>query len=119
MDTGLIIRWGSVIPGREEQALALFDETVTYFGGLMETGKVTSFEPFLYSTSDFEVDQGFFIVKGPVASIFETMDSDAFKHILTKANLLLHHLSVSMLTVGDAVIGQLDRFNKARTELHI
>lgn len=119
MDTGLIIRWGSVVPGREEQSLALFDETVTYFGGLIEAGKITSFEPFLYSTSDFEVEQGFFIIKGPIAEIFEVMDSDAYKTLVTKGNLLLHHLSISILTVGDAVIGQLDRFNKARQELHV
>jgi hypothetical protein len=119
METGFIIRWGSIVPGREEQAMALFDETVTYFGRLMEAGTITSFEPFLYSTADFEVDQGFFIVKGPVAGIFETIDSDAHKTLMTKANLLLHHLNISLLTVGDAVIGQLDRFNKARAELHV
>jgi hypothetical protein len=119
MDTGLLIRWGSVIPGREEQALALFDETITYFGSLIEAGKVTSFEPFLYGTSDFETEQGFFIVKGPVASIFETIDSDAYKSLMAKASLLLHHLTVSLLTVGDGVVGQLDRFNKARAELHV
>lgn len=119
MDIGMLIRWGSVVPGREEQALALFDETVSFYGGLMEAGKVTSFEPFMYSTSDFETEQGFFIVKGPIAAIFETMDSDGYKNLVTKANLLLHHVSISLLTVGDGVVGQLDRFNKARMELHV
>jgi hypothetical protein len=119
MDTGLLIRWGQVVPGREEQALALFDETVTYFGGLIEAGKLTSFEPYMYSTADFETEQGFFVIKGPVTEIFSMIDSDAYKTLVTKANLLLHHVSISLLTVGDGIAGQLDRFNKARMDLHL
>jgi hypothetical protein len=119
METGLLVRWGQVIPGREEQALALFDESVAYYERLREAGKLTSYEPFMYNTSDFESETGFFILKGPVAEIFAIMDSDEYKNLVTKGTLLLHHLSINLLTVGDGVIGQVDRFNKARTELHV
>lgn len=119
MDTGLLIRWGSVVSGREEQALALFDETVNYYARLLEAGKLTSFEPFMYETADFEKEQGFFLIKGPVAEIFSMIDSDAYKDLLAKAGLVLHHLTVNLLTVGDAVLGEIDRFNKARSELHV
>lgn len=119
MDTGFILRWGSVVAGREELALALFDDTVSYFGRLMEEGKVTSFEPYLYKTSDFEAEQGFFLVKGPVTEIFALLESDEYKGFVAKGTLLLHHLSINLLAVGDDVVGQIDRFNKARTELHV
>lgn len=119
METGLMIRWGKVIPGREEQALALFTEVVAYYEGLKKEGKLSSYEPFLHRTADFGVEQGFFILKGPVQEIFAIMESDAFKGFTTKGLLLLDHFTVEMLIVGDEVLGQLDRYDKARTALHV
>ena len=119
MDAGLLIRWGQVVPGREEQALALFTETVTFFETLKEGKKLSSYEPFMYSTADFAAETGFFVLKGPVTEIFGLMDSDAYKTLITKANLLLQHLTINLLTVGDEIAGQLDRYDKARMELHI
>ena len=89
MDTGLLIRWGQILPGREDAAIALFEESVTYFLSLMENGKITSFEPFLFTMADVEEEQGFFLVKGAVPEIFALMDSDEYKTFMTKANLLL------------------------------
>lgn len=119
MDTGVLIRWGQVVPGREEQSLALFGEVVSYFESLRAEGKLTSYEPYLFSTSDFETEQGFFLIKGPVTEIFSMIDSDAYKTLVTKAMILLHHVNISLLTVGDEIAGQLDRFDKARMELHV
>ena len=119
METGLMIRWGKVIPGREEQALALFTEAVAYYEDLKKAGKLTSYEPFLRRTADFAVEQGFFILKGPVQEIFAIMESDAYKDFTTKGLLLLDHFTVEMLIVGDDVLGQLDRYDKARTALHV
>ena len=119
MDTGLLIRWGQILQGREDQALALFDETVAYFLGLLENKKISSFEPCLFSMSDFEEEQGFFLVKGPVADIFALMDSNEYKTFMTKGNLVLHHLRVNMLTVGDEVAQQLERYRNVRAEMHI
>lgn len=119
MDTGLMIRWGPVQAGREDQALALFNDTVNYFASLMESGKISGFEPYMFTVTDFEEEAGFFIVKGSFADIFALMDSDEYKSMVTKANLLLHHVKISMVNFGDGVAAQLDQFNKARAELHI
>jgi hypothetical protein len=119
MDIGLLIRWGSIIPGREAQALAFFDETVAYYGSLIEAGKLTSFEPFLFGSSDFDTEQGFFILKGPVTEVFSVMESDDYKTLVSKANLLLHHVHINLLTVGDGVVEQIARFDKARADLHV
>jgi hypothetical protein len=119
MEAGLMIRWGAVQSGREDQALALFDETVGYYGGLIEAGRLTSFEPFFLTTSDLETEQGFFIVKGPVAEVFTVIDSEEYKSFLVKAAMLLHHVRVDMLTVGDAIGLELERFSKTRAELNL
>lgn len=119
MDIGLLIRWGQILPGREDSAIALFEESVIYYLSLLENGKITSFEPFLFTMADLEEEQGFFLVKGPVPEIFALMDSDEYKTFMTKANLLVHHLRANMLSVGDGVTQQLERYANARAELHI
>lgn len=119
MDIGLFIRWGQILPGREDQALALFDEAVTYYLGLLEKGSISSFEPCLFTMADLEEEQGFFLVKGPVAAIFSLMDSDDYKTFMTKANLVVHHLRANMLTVGEGVAHQIERYRAVRAELHI
>jgi hypothetical protein len=119
MDIGLLIRWGQILPGREDAALKLFDETSTYFLSLVEGGKVTSFEPFLFTMSDFEEEQGFFVIKGPIAEIFALMDSEEYKDLVTKGHLLLHHLRINLLSVDEGVLTQLERYSKARAALHL
>lgn len=119
MESGLLLRWGKVIPGREEQALALFGDTHAYHEELKNEGKITHYESFLYGTADFSEQHGFTILKGPAQEIFAIMESDTFKDFTTKATLLLDHFTMEMLTVGDEVLRELDRYAKKRAELHI
>lgn len=118
MDVGLLIHYGAVVAGREEQAMVLYQDTTSFFGSLLKDGKITSFESFMYSTADFEEEQGFFIVKGPVAEIFAILDGDAYKTLVTRGNLLLHHVRIHLLTVGEGISAQLERFARASSALH-
>ena len=119
MDAGLMIRWGSARAGREDQAIALFDVALTYYSSLVQGGQLTNFEPFFLTTADLEDEQGFFILRGPAEGVQATMDSEEHKTLLIKAGLVLHHLRVSMLTVGDGVLMEMERYNKARAEMHL
>lgn len=119
MDTGLLIRWGRPIAGREEPAVQLFEDSTKFLTDLASKGKISYFEPFLYSTSDLEDELGFFVVKGPVTEIFTLIDSEPYKTLVTKANLLLHHVRIEMLVVGEQIALQIDRFAKVRVELQI
>src|SRR3990170_3711048 len=98
MDVGLMIRYGTCVPGRETQALELFEEATAYFKGKVEMGAITYFEPFFMATSDFEEETGFFLEKGLV---------------------LVEHLRADILTVGEGITLQLERAGKVRVELGI
>src|SRR6266508_3701309 len=66
MEIGLYIKFGKLVPGREEKAIDLFGEAIEYFGEKMAIGWLTFFEPFFFQTSDREEETGFFVLKGPV-----------------------------------------------------
>jgi len=117
MEAGLRLSWGSIIPGREREAFELFDYAMRYLDGKKTSGAVTYFEPFFVRTTDQEYEQGFIILKGPVAEIFKLMEEDEYLTLLSKAYYLLNHFKVDILTVGEGIVAQLDRSAKVRVEL--
>jgi hypothetical protein len=62
-DSGLLISWGETYPGREEQALRLWNETREYYGSLLEADRISRFEPFLVAGRGAPL-HGFMIVGG-------------------------------------------------------
>ena len=119
MDVGLIIRYGAIVPGRETQAIELFEEATRYYEEKVKAHTLTYFEPFLFMTSDYQEETGFFILKGPAPEVFKLMEEEKYRWLLQKASLLVEHLHVSFLTVGEEIREQLERFAKVRVELGI
>jgi hypothetical protein len=119
MDVGLMIRYGNLVPGREAQAIELFQESVTYFEEKLKAGSITFFEPFLMRTSDFEEETGFFLVKGPAPAMFAMMEEEPYLRLMQKGLMLVEHLRADILTVGEGIVMQLERAGKVRAELGI
>jgi hypothetical protein len=119
METGVIVRWGKLVPGREEKAIDLFAEATGYFGKLLAEKKVTYFEPFFFMTGDIENELGFFIFKGPDAYIFELLADEYFLMLQEKALYSVEHFQVDLLTVGEGISKQLERSAKVRVEYGI
>ena len=119
MDVGLMIRYGKLIPGRETQALELFDETIAYFRKKVEAGVLTFFEPFFLATGDFETETGFFVLKGPAPEIFKLESEEEYLRLMQKGIMLVEHLRADILTVGEGITLQVERAQKVRVELGI
>ncbi len=119
MEIGLIIRYGKLVPGREAQAIALFEESQTYFAEKVSQKVLTYFEPFFLSTSDLEEETGFFVLKGPAPEIFKLMEDEQYLRLMQKAMVLVEHLRADLLTVGERIREQVERSVKVRAELGI
>ncbi len=119
MDVGLLIRYGKVIPGREVTAIELFEEARQYFTAKLTRQEITYFEPYFLKTSDFEEETGFWIVKGPAPEIFRLMEEETYLRLLNKATMLVEHFEVELLTVGEEIPLQIERFQKVRAELGV
>lgn len=119
MEVGLIIRYGKMVPGREGQALDLFEESSRYFVKKLSEGVLTFFEPFFFSTTDLERETGFFILKGPAPEIFKLIEEEEYRRLMQKGLMLIEHLQADLLTVGEGVPIQVDLARKVRAELGI
>jgi hypothetical protein len=119
MDVGLLIRYGKLIPGREVQALELFEEATAYFHRKVDEGAITFFEPFFLFTGDLETETGFFLLKGPAPEIFKLEAEEEYLRLMQKGLMLVEHLRSEILTVGEGIRLQLERAAKVRAELAI
>jgi hypothetical protein len=54
-EAALCMVWGAPIPGREKQALNLFNETLQYWAGLQLEGEIERFDVTLLAPSGGEV----------------------------------------------------------------
>ena len=109
-ELGIIVRWGRVIPGREKEAVEGFTEATKYFGDLLAKGWLTYFEPFGYLSGDNDLENGFFLMKGPAEKVHEIFESEPTLRLKTQATMYLDHLTIEFLLVGDEVINNISRF---------
>lgn len=116
MDAGYIVKYGRLVPGREEKAFELFAETLTFWRDKLERGKIAYFEPFLYASGDSETDLGFFLIKGPQERIREILETEEYRILLTKANYVVEHLTKEWLIVAEEVMAQVERSQKVAME---
>jgi hypothetical protein len=119
MEIGLLIRYGKLVPGREAQAIELFEESTKYFAEKLSSKVITYFEPFFLMTSDLEEETGFFVLKGPAPEIFKLMEEERYLWLMQKAMVLVEHLRSDLLTVGEGIPAQVERAGKVRVELGI
>lgn len=119
MDVGILIKWGAPVHGREKESVALFEEVLDFGKRLLDEGKVTFFEPFLFAAGDMDVERGFILIKGEVTSIFTLMESEEYRHFYTKSLLVTTHVSSEMLATGDGFTQRLEEFKKAIAEVGV
>ncbi len=103
MEIGLIYRWGRPLPGREEEGAKTFNEVLQYMTELKKKGDITYFEPFMFTTGDIEVDNGFFLVKGPEEALRRTMAEEKYLELLMRSQRNVAHFKVDFLLLQDRI----------------
>ena len=108
MEAGMVVHFGGVFPGREQQAVDAFAETTKLYGEKLAEGTFTSFEPYLYETGDIREQLGFFIVKGSQEKILDFIDSRESAELRTKVAQICTHLQIELLYTGSRVLEQVN-----------
>ena len=116
MEVGYFIKYGRLVPGREEKAIELFNDAIALWRKHHTEGKITLFEPVLFASGDKEVDLGFFFIKGLEEKIYPILASEDYRMLLTRAAYVVDHLQTEMLIVGDEVARQAERTLKVAPE---
>ena len=101
-DGMLFIGWGEVIPGREQTALQVFNETLQYFGGLQQQGQITGAEPALLEPHGGDL-AGFILVRGEQEALSRLRSDAAFLRTIARAQLVVQRVGVVTAYTGEAL----------------
>ncbi len=112
MDAGLIIKWGKPVPGRENEAFALFGEAMEYYKEKLADRTISYHDTFMYRTGDVEERTGFTILKGEEAALAKVLEDERVRVFLIKGQLVLEHIDVEWVTVGEAAVLQVEQTAK-------
>lgn len=75
----LFLGWGPVVRGREQFALEVFQEAVSYYGKLQEEGQIERFDAYLLDPHGGDL-AGFFLIHGE-RSALDAVKSLSLIHI--------------------------------------
>jgi len=117
MATGaLVIGWGSVIQGREQKSLQVFNEAIQYYARLQQQGTIESFEPVALEPHGGDL-QGFLLIRGDREKLNALRTSEEFLRLNNCAALVVKHLGVITASIGEALQPLFTDFGTQASEL--
>jgi hypothetical protein len=115
-DDALFIGWGEVVRGREQRALEVFGETVSFWQEAQSNGRVDGFEPCLLQPHGGGLT-GFMLIHGERAQLDQIAASEEFARLMARANAIVEELGVVRGYCGEALGRQMGLFQEASAEL--
>lgn len=93
-DAAILIRWNRVVPGREQQALSLFGQSLEYYGTLQSEGAIESFEPMLLEPTGSDLN-GVIVLRGSAEKLSAIKRDERFVDITMRAAHLCEGFGVN------------------------
>ena len=100
-DSGLLISWGEVYPGREEQALRLWNDVKGYNDSLLEAGRISRVESFLVAGRAGL--RGFTITGGTPEQIGALTVDDEWVRIIMRLEFCCKDVRVNPLSFAEGL----------------
>ncbi len=117
MATGaLVIGWGSVIQGREQKSLQVFNEAIQYYARLQQQGTIESFEPVALEPHGGDL-QGFLLIRGDREKLNALRTSEEFLRLNNRAALVVNNLGVITAFIGEELQRLFTDFGTQASEL--
>ncbi len=98
----LFIGWNRVVPGKEKEAVALFEEALAYYGQQQQAGMIEGFEPVFLSPHGGDLN-GFILVRGEEAQLNQMRMTDEYLTLETRASILLEGHGVILGWRGEEI----------------
>jgi hypothetical protein len=115
-DSGLFIGFGAPVPGREQQAIKVFNEGFEYYSRLQQEGEIESFEPVLLEPHGGELG-GFFLLRGDKDKLARIRGGEEFERLTARAQLIVDHLGIVAAFLGERLMSQMSVFSQQVEEL--
>lgn len=115
-DAAIFVGWGATIEGREAKALAVFGESMAYYGSLQQTGTIESFEPVILTPHGGDL-AGFVLLRGEAGKLAALKQTPEFQRQTTRAQLIVHGLGVIDAAIGASLATGMGTFQQQIKEL--
>jgi hypothetical protein len=101
-EAALCTVFGEPVPGREKQALDVYNETMQYWGRLQQEGKIERFDVTVLTPSGGDVT-GFIVVRGTAEQIDSVRRTKEYQQLLNRVQLVVSHLRVNDAFVDEGL----------------
>ncbi len=115
-DAGLFIGWGGVARGREAKSLDVFQEALTYYGGLQQSGTIESIDAVFLEPHGGDLG-GFFLIKGERAKLAALRVDTEFTRISARAGMVVDGFGVVGASLDAGLQESIETFQGAISEL--
>lgn len=115
-NAALVIGWGSVLPGREQKALQVFNEAVQYWTRLRQQGEIDSFEPVTLEPHGGDL-LGFCLLRGEREALNRLRSSEEFMRLNNRAGLVVANFGVISAYIGEELTRLLADFQTQASDL--
>ncbi|HEU5200231.1 MAG TPA: hypothetical protein VFU32_11370 [Ktedonobacterales bacterium] len=115
-NAALFIGWGTPVPGRERQALRVFNESLQHYSSLQQQGRIESFEPVMLEQHGGELN-GFVLLRGDEEQLNRLRTDAEFQHNTTRAGLVVSNLGVVNGFIGDTLTRSMGDYQSQIDEL--
>ena len=101
-DAGMMLTWDRVVPGRDIQAVELWEEMGLYLKRLHAEGRVNAHEFVMLGAHGGNLN-GFLLIRGDGDSLARVRASTEFQHMIVRANKSLLSFAVLRAHFGEDV----------------
>jgi hypothetical protein len=110
-DSCLHISWTGVVPGREERAVEVFNESVGLYGRLQQEGKVESFDVVLLDPNPGI--EGYFELRGSQQQMDAVRAMDEFRERMADATMIATNMTIIDGKCNEGIAKEMERFERA------
>jgi hypothetical protein len=104
-DTGiggaLMLKWGPTVPGREDLALEVFGQGLTYLDAMIAAGRISRHQEFLAMDGDLGANGGFMLVSATIDQLRSLQATESFNRLILGASGVVEGLVLGLYGGGD------------------
>lgn len=102
-NTGMMLAWDRVVPGRDVQAVELWEEIHLYLTRLHAEGRIASHDLVMLGAHGGNLN-GFILVRGEKAALAQVRDTREFQTMVVRANKSLLGFAVLRAHLGEDAV---------------
>ena len=115
-EAALCTVFGEPVPGREKQALSVYNDTMQYWGRLQQEGKIERFDITVLTPTGGDVT-GFIVARGTAEQIDSVRRTKEFQQLLNRVQLVVSHLRVNDAYVDEGLAQIMGQYQEVVEQL--